>query len=232
MSEMVVLSGWGIKPDLLKPVFGNSACYCDLNKLMPLLFEENRLRNDWIGIAASRINDITPDGKITITGWSTGAIIAWAVAPLLSPDKICLLSAAPSFCRTPQFKHGMRVSVIDGMIDALQTDPQKTLLRFHKRCGIQPDSSVLSHYSSDELLCGLRFLREVNLYPVRPLTTITPPLFLHGKDDLIISPQAAALFSKEAHGIFYELPGPHAFFTQNSTETTDLLGQNGFYYNT
>ncbi|KMQ51009.1 hypothetical protein CHISP_2151 [Chitinispirillum alkaliphilum] len=223
MDNVTVLGGWGVEPQILKPIFGENAHYVDINRLMPYLFDSKKLKADWVDAAISHIGTI-PE-KSTIAGWSTGAMIAWAIGQKTNPALLYLLSATPSFCRTAFFKHGMRPVILQNMISAMNKDPQNTLIRFHERCGLPPKPQIKNKYTKEELIHGLLFLQQADLNPVKSIETKS--IFLHGKEDMIIPKESAVVFSGIANGIYREFKGPHSFFLSCIDEVKKVFS----YYN-
>ncbi|MCL2690457.1 MAG: hypothetical protein FWE57_11515, partial [Chitinispirillia bacterium] len=98
-NKTIIFGGWAVKPEILKPVFGENACYVDVNEIMPKLFDSYLLKKDWIEIVMSECQLTDDDIPYTIAGWSTGAMFAYSIARVICPQKLILLSAAPRFCR-------------------------------------------------------------------------------------------------------------------------------------
>jgi pimeloyl-ACP methyl ester carboxylesterase len=217
----VVLGGWSLSPELLRPLFGDDAVMCDTNLLMPELIAGDRLRDDWRSRALRWLRPQLPQPPFGLAGWSTGSMIAWAVAPPLKPTSLAMLSATPSFCATPSFPHGTRPRVLERMRSALPHDPQAVLASFRERCGMDPGDTAPS-YGTTTLTAGLSFLRHANLPPLEP-----PPFpvrFFHGAEDQIIPPKAGRSFAAMIEAPFSELSGGHAFFAEHGSILRDAFG--------
>ena len=100
-------------------------------------------------------------------------------------------------------------------------DPDSVVIKFCEQCGIPCSSGpekmggqVFSPHrgtlKASRLIAGLHFLEQATLLPINKLSF--PTLFLHGKDDSIISELAGRYFCTQAGGTFVEFKGPHAFF--------------------
>ncbi|MFW5785064.1 MAG: alpha/beta hydrolase [Chitinispirillaceae bacterium] len=220
MGKTVVFGGWAVEPDLLVALFGEEAQYVDVNLLMPLLFESDRLKKNWVDVVISETG-IKKGEAECISGWSTGAMIAYEASKKLNPQRAFLLSATPCFCRKGSYRFGTRQSVLDSMIGSLDTDRHAVLSSFFDRCGIPCDDKPGEKYSTDQLKSGLQFLREADLHPLEPL--LIKPIFLQGSDDEIIPKAASVYFSQKTGGVHIEFPGPHAFFLENPAEVVTCM---------
>ena len=109
-----VLGGWGLEPHVLQPLFGDAPEYLDVNRLLPGLIDAGRLKDGWREACAAAIAPQLARPRL-LAGWSTGAIVALGCAPLLRPEALVLISPTASFCRTPQFRHGMRPAALRAM---------------------------------------------------------------------------------------------------------------------
>lgn len=208
----VVLGGWSFDPEILRPVFGDRAILYDTNLLMPAVAADGTLRHDWRDEALRLLKPHFPSPPFGLAGWSTGAIVAWAVAPRLRPARLAMLSATPSFCRCADLRHGTRPAVLERMRAALLTDPRAVLNSFTERCGLE-GARGKREYSCDTLAAGLTFLRQATLLPIEPLSL--PVRFLHGTDDLIVPADAGRAFACMAGAPLAEIPGGHGFFTRD-----------------
>ncbi|MDR0306164.1 MAG: hypothetical protein LBI42_04910 [Chitinispirillales bacterium] len=213
INGIFVFGGWGINPEILKPVFGEDAQYIDINRIMPKLFDSSQLKANWAQIVISECQLLNKKPQI-IAGWSTGAMLAYAVSHILFPQKLILLSATPCFCRKNGYRFGVRQSVLDQMISTLEQDQTRVLRSFYEQCGLQYDQSTAPDYTFEQLSCGLLFLKQADLRPLAP--TNIKPLFFHGRDDQIIPETASIYFCSQTEGIHNSFSGQHAFFTERN----------------
>lgn len=215
-NRWIVFGGWSISPDILSGIFGSNALYLDSNTVMPELIGSNGLlKSDWKTILLEKWNILSTTKPLSVSGWSTGAIIATALAKHINPDHLVLLSPTLSFCRKENYRYGVRKSVIESMINSIITDKHKVLEDFRKACGI--DCHLKNDYSSKELIAGLQFLEQVDLRCENKLKFNT--IALHGKSDKIIPVQAGRFLCEQLRCRFFEINGPHAFFcSQPETE--------------
>jgi pimeloyl-ACP methyl ester carboxylesterase len=216
--RIVVLGGWGISPCILKPVFGENAVYVDTNILIANCITQNRLIDNWQYMLRNFLQThytIESLSDIALAGWSTGAIIASGIAQTISPRRLILLSATPSFCRRTGFKFGTKPSVLHAMKAGLRSDAASVMKNFYLQCGLSPTGGA-DTYSTDALCDGLTFLEQVNLLPL--IKMVCPTMLLHGIDDAVVPVDAGRLFNAQCNGTFFECKGPHAFF-MNQADT-------------
>ncbi|MDG5815254.1 alpha/beta hydrolase [Chitinispirillales bacterium ANBcel5] len=225
MNNYVVLGGWGVGPDILKPLFGDDSLFLDINKVMPDLINNETPVENWSEIAAAKIRELAGEGSIRLAGWSTGAMIAWGAGFHINPAELILLSPTPCFCRKDDFKPGVRPKLLDSMISSVQRDKDSTLGNFHKRCGLTTGAIDYTGYSTHQLLCGLQFLKHIDLRPLTPLCTT--PVLMHGRDDLIIPAEAAAMFADKIGGDLELFDGPHAFFNSKERHISQIIANKG-----
>jgi pimeloyl-ACP methyl ester carboxylesterase len=209
--RFIVLGGWGVGVDILGPCFHADSIFIDVNNIMPMFFNGDLLIPDWTEKLRQHINVIFSGDSYCLAGWSTGAIMACALALKYDIAKLVLLSATPSFCRKESFKTAQRAVVLNRMIDELDRNPAEILKRFVSQCGIVKDWTA-GNYKVPDLKSGLRFLEQADI--IQDLRPLNFPCFVfHGKDDLII-PHPAGKFLAESIGAdFISCEGGHAFFT-------------------
>jgi surfactin synthase thioesterase subunit len=227
VNRWIVFGGWAMPPQVLNPIFGHRSVCIDTNMLMPFLIRDNVLIKDWLNKLADRITEQIPERPFGIAGWSTGAILACALAYIIEPECGVFISATPSFCRRPGFPHGWKPSVLKAMREQLVSAPEQLMKDLDMQCGIDPASPVFEEkrgtllYNATTLTAGLFFLEQTTLLPVKKLPC--PALFLHGKSDTIIPPAAGKYFSNEGGGTFAEFEGPHAFFVNHHKQFLELI---------
>jgi alpha/beta superfamily hydrolase len=220
----IVFGGWGVKPQILSPVFGPDAVLIDSNEVAPKLVRKGGIAPDWrkllIDIAAPRI----PQGDFHIAGWSTGSILAAALAEFVRPSSAVFISATPSFCRRQGFAFGWKPAIVQGMRGELAADRDWVLGKFYLQCGIDEAYRVSENA---DLSWGLLFLEQASLLPIAPFPF--PSLFLHGNADTVVLPDAGKYFCREAGGSFKEFDGLHAFFANQCEEVKTAIESNNSY---
>ena len=213
--KWIVFGGWGIAPDILRPVFGNESIYIDINDIMPKLFVGNEISQDWLSIVNDMIKPFCNDPPLRIAGWSTGAIVACALAEVVKPESLVLLSATPSFCRREGFKFGIRASVLSAMRSGLAKPDNSVLKDFAVLGGIPEEFVLTNRYYVDNFQKVLMFLEQVNL-----LADIShhagKTLLLHGKNDAVIPCGAGEYLAKMLGGEIKLFEGGHAFFVDHT----------------
>jgi surfactin synthase thioesterase subunit len=219
--KIFVLGGWGIKPEILKPCFSEGAAYIDVNAVLPQVILHGTLVPEWKSKLYNLLFSGTPQGEITLAGWSTGAIVAYALADMVKPKRMVLLSATPSFCIRPGFPFGQKPASLRRMQAALRKDRLKTVRDFIGQCGLSPDTDMTSNASPEELLAGLQFLDQANLLP--PDKAACETLLFHGTDDVIVPCGAGNYFSQHCGGRFYSFPGGHVFFLEDFRKIAQLV---------
>jgi surfactin synthase thioesterase subunit len=208
--KWLVFGGWGIGPELLRPLFGTNAICIDVNPLMPLLLEDEIVRPDWPGVVERTLaNDLSRAN--CIAGWSTGAIIACALALRATPRKLVLLSATPSFCRRENFRSGWKTAVLDAMRQRLQKNKNTVVRDFLVTAGISPNVFDSVQYDVNSLAKGLRFLEQANLLPVLKILRCNS-LVINGTQDIIVPMHAGKTLADAIGARFAEVKGGHTFF--------------------
>lgn len=212
----IVIGGWAVGTDVLSPIFGSTAHYIDINRIMPELIHNGVLIDNWQTVLKKLI---TPDEYRPgiLAGWSTGAIAALALAPILKPSKLILLSATPSFCRRVDFRFGIKSVVLKNMINSMKQDIRPVINQFLMECGMKNDSLMDCKYTLNELVCGLQFLEQATLLPVTAIQCRT--LCLHGKNDKIIPSDAGKYLCEKLGGEWFEFEGQHVFFNEEINES-------------
>ena len=217
-----VLGGWGVKPTLMKPVFGEQSTFIDINPLMPSLIDNGVLSADWKDRLYKKIVPFT-NSPHYLAGWSTGAIAALALAPILKPSALVLFSATLSFCKRENFSFGARKPVLRSMIQSLGNDSSIVLKEFYERCGLSSEK-IDSQYTEQELVAGLNFLESVSIdEPEIPAGCKT--LLFGGKQDKIIVPEAGRATGKSLGCLHIEYDGQHAFFINNEKNIRIIINK-------
>ena len=219
----IVFSGWAVDPGVLAPLFPSTAIVINSCSVIPGLLAGNVLRADWKERLVEQSGLPFPLTTYGVAGWSTGAMLAYALARAVHPAVCVLLSATPSFRRTKDFPFGHKLSVMRAMREGLQHSPDKVINAFYAKCGLSREGARPSTTSlrSNELTAGLHFLEQAVLFPVEQLTC--PTLVLHGREDAIVPFQAGRFFSEKINGSFASFQGPHAFFNARYEEVRQTI---------
>lgn len=135
-----------------------------------------------------------PDSPYEVVAHSMGALTALADSPLRNNAyKLVIFGGFAKFAESEDNTHGTPLADIDAMSDAVRTDPQKLLKRFHRLVAF-PEKfrfrQIPERVDSQALLEGLELLktRDVrgDLESIR-----TPVTLFHGKRDTVVSPELA-----------------------------------------
>lgn len=222
-NTLLVIGGWAVDTSVLEPVFGKRAIYIDINRLMPSLISDGRLISDWQNKLMNLLS-LDQSQRITLAGWSTGAIAATAIASLIKSSKLVLLSSTPSFCRRDNFRYAMPPLVLQNMIKSIKVNKIQVLQQFYNQCGFTDLTIDYNRYSGEELVCGLQFLEQVNLIPMSTLPAPCFPVYcLHGTEDRIIPAAAGKYLCRMIGGNWIQLNGSHVFFAEKSCKIENII---------
>ena len=215
----LVLGGWSLPPDILRPLFGEGAEFIDINVIMEKLIDgAGSLNRNWHLILRRSIQQQTQETFSGLAGWSTGAFCAYALRQYFPLCGTLLISAAPSFCSRDDFPFGKNPSIIKIMRRQLQQNKEAVLESFWKQCGFTEDylQPVQTNYSADTLQSGLLFLEQVSLLPL--CKTDAPLHLFHGTNDAIIPVAGARIFEEAAGASAHYYPGNHVFFLEQNAQ--------------
>ena len=218
----LVFGGWAVSPDILRPVFGEESIYVDINEIMPLLSDDDRLIDDWVDIVKNNIAGYLTKEIAGIAGWSTGAIMACGLAQHIHVKRLVLLSATPSFCRRDGFRFGQRSSIVQAMIDKMEDKNNSVVNDFLIQCGLRENKIMTKVYNEKALVLGLMFLEKVNL--IGALKKAEGEVFVvHGRDDKVIPYQAGEALAGMIGADFKICSGSHAFFVEQAGEVKKIV---------
>lgn len=201
-----------MRPEILAPIFGETSDYIDSNIILDNVTTKDKLPDDWAEQITDQVFHDNQDGAF-IAGWSTGAIIAAAVAAKVKPRAIILLSSTPSFVRRESFQYGTRAMVVSSMINELAINKSRVLEQFHERCGFT-GTIPAENYSVKTLQNGLFFL--INADIPSSVKFDCRVICLHGRNDVIIPVNAGRAMCQQAGGVFHEFDGGHQFFENHN----------------
>ncbi len=222
-NTLLVIGGWAVDASVLEPVFGKKATYVDINRLMPFLISDGRLISDWQAKLKNLLS-LNESQRITLAGWSTGAIAAAAIASLINCSKLILLSSTPSFCRRDNFRYATPPLIVKNMIKSIKENKIQVLQQFYSQCGFTDLTIDYNRYSDEELVCGLQFLEQVNLIPMLTLPLPSFPVYcLHGSEDRIIPAAAGKYLCQKIGGKWIQSDGSHVFFTEKSCKIENII---------
>lgn len=209
-NNRLVIGGWSLPPMLLQECFGPEFTYIDCNLIMPSFFDGNsNLYKNWPDLLKKHLF-LSEMEHYHLAGWSTGAIMAFALASILPVVSLTLISTTLSFCRRDVYRIGARPTVLRTMREHLDKDPNEVLSKFHRSCGFTNTIFSPTPYTIEQLTCGLHFLEQVDC--TKTACYFPDALLIHGSDDTIIPHRAAEMVAEQCGGTLRTIPGCHAVF--------------------
>lgn len=168
-------------------------------------------------------------------GWSLGGLVALQAAKNHAMHGLIMLSASPRFVTAEHWPQGMAASIFTGFANDLQKNYRATLDRFisleaqgsdHMREELRLLREAVFAFGepSERVLCeGLELLENSDLIETcRDLKT--PSLWIAGKRDRLVSPQAMQTASGLCRGEFIAIQGGgHAPFLTHADQVTQSI---------
>lgn len=220
----LVFGGWSLSPMLLEGCFGPDCTFVDSNLIMLFLFDTSKkLHNTWPEIVKQHLQ-LSDSLQYNIAGWSTGAMIALALASIVQVHTMTLISPTISFCRRDGFRHGTHPSVLRTMREQLLQQPQTVLEKFYRLCGFEESFKPESTYSTQQLTLGLHFLEQVDL--TKTVHTSPNTILIHGRNDAVIPYPAAEATAGICGGTLRSIDAGHAVFYGRETEIANYITNN------
>jgi pimeloyl-[acyl-carrier protein] methyl ester esterase len=170
-------------------------------------------------------------------GWSMGGMLALNLA-LKKPEQVTsliMLCATPCFVAREHWPHGTAVSVLQQFANNLQQDVRQTIQTFLalEVMGVEDERAQLRTLKEkvferplpnpQALTTGLQLLEQVDL--TGQLKNLqTPSLWISGRRDRLVLPQAMAKAAQLCGGDYQMLRGSgHAPFIRQAGELTRLM---------
>lgn len=168
-------------------------------------------------------------------GWSLGGLVALQAAQHHALRGLIMLCASPRFVKAGHWLHGMATSVFTGFEHDLRKDYRGTLDRFisleahgsdHMREELRLLREAVFAFGepAERVLCeGLELLENTDLIDAcRDLKM--PSLWIAGKRDRLVSPQAMQAASELCHGEFIAVQGGgHAPFLTHADQVAHSI---------
>jgi pimeloyl-ACP methyl ester carboxylesterase len=217
----LVFGGWSLSPMLLERCFGPDCIFVDSNMIVPFLFDKStKLFSTWPQVLKQHLQ-LSDSHQYHLAGWSTGAMIALALASILQVHTMTLISPTLSFCRREGFRHGAHPLVLRTMREQLQQYPQTVLEKFYRSCGFNESFKPESAYSIEKLTLGLHFLEQADL--TKTVHTSSNTIIIHGRNDAVIPYPAAEATAGICAGALRCIDAGHAVFYGRETEIANLI---------
>lgn len=218
-SPVCCLGGWSLTPDLLDIIFTNNTSFVDSNAVIDSVIDTTVLSDNWVPKLIQKYF-AGFNGDSILAGWSTGAMIAAALAPYLQPKALILISPTLSFIRRDSYTFGTKSNLVTSMINELASDKNKVLEQFHKRCGFETLQNS-EKYSVPLLQKGLFFLQQADLLESPPPSC--PVICMHGNNDIIIPVKAGHFACEHLGGSMHTFDGGHQFFIHYVNEIKTII---------
>jgi pimeloyl-[acyl-carrier protein] methyl ester esterase len=236
---LVMIHGWAMHGGILHPLAEALDAHCDM--YLVDLPGHGHSRDSSIPLdpraCAEAIIAATPPA--TWLGWSLGGLVA-TVAALDFPAAVTRLvpvSSTPKFVRSDDWPHGNDPAMVRKLAADLEADYKATVDRFIalEAMGSQDPRAetrrlMAEAYERGEpdprvLMEGLRLLEETDLRPRLPGLAM-PSLWIAGRRDRIVHPEAMRWSADAAAGQFIELAhAGHAPFIGHAAELAAALTQ-------
>jgi pimeloyl-ACP methyl ester carboxylesterase len=123
----IFIGGWSLPPELLIKCFGPDFTYIDCNLILPELFDKKyNLDKNWPELLKDQLSLSSKD-QFHLAGWSTGAIVAFALSAILPVRSLTLISPTLSFCRRDSYREGTHPKMLRTMREHLHSTPDDVL---------------------------------------------------------------------------------------------------------
>lgn len=169
-------------------------------------------------------------------GWSMGGLIALNQA-LHRPEQVqalIMVCATPCFQANQNWRFGMPPKTVEAFKVGLKQDVQATINRFLalEVMGVQHETQHLKQLKDiifqqplpqkTSLINGLKLLQDVDLSPALKNLQM-PSLWLSGRRDRIVHPDAMQQAAELSRGQFHLCRGGHAPFLQHADDMSQII---------
>ncbi len=207
---LLLISGWAHGPQAMQPMADALADHYAVQILT----------------GAQVLKDYAiPSVDYIITG-SMGGLLAMELLPE-SCKKLVLISSTAKFCAAEDYPCGTHEKILRRMILQLKRNPVPVLAEFYKNVH-HPYRALRTApcCSPNELAAGLEYLQASDVRAKVP-TLGTPILLLHGTEDRIIPPAAAAWLHEHLPDSQLRIfeNGGHALPSRHFTEVMDEISR-------
>ncbi|HEX9052590.1 MAG TPA: alpha/beta fold hydrolase [Anaeromyxobacter sp.] len=177
--------------------------------------------------------------RAVLLGWSLGAEVALAAAPLLRPrlSALVLVSGTPRFTEGEGWPHGLPARSVEGLALRVRRDAPRAVARFFDGMFVEGELDGAGRARAEKvraavppadpaaLLSGLDVLARADQRAALPALDL-PVLLVHGDRDPVCPPGASrAMAAAIPRARLVELPGAgHAPFLSRPGPFRDALG--------
>lgn len=230
-----MLHGWGMHAGIFKPWAADLANDFTLN-LVDLPGHGQNQNPGLTGSSDVLVSDCEELPTGIWLGWSMGGLIALNQA-LHQPQQVkalIMVCATPCFQANPDWPFGMPAKTVTAFKAGLQQDVRATIKRFLalEVMGVKHEHQHLKQLkdlvfqqplpNKQSLMNGLELLQKMDLS--RSLKNLEmPSLWLSGRRDRIVHPDAMKQAADICGGQFHLLRGGHAPFLQHADTMADIV---------
>lgn len=236
-SPLVMIHGWAMHGGILSPLSEALHDHCDIYVVD--LPGHGFSRDSTVPLEPAACVDaiaaVTPPA--VWLGWSLGGLVATTAALQRAGQVkgLVAISSTPRFVRDADWPYGNDAAMVRKLASDLQADYKTTVDRFialEAMGSADPRGEtrrlLAEAYARGEpdprvLLEGLHLLESADLRPQLPALAV-PSVWIAGRRDRIVHPQAMSAAAQLAGGPFIELPhAGHAPFIGHADALRDVL---------
>ncbi len=237
---LVLLHGWGMYAGVWNDLAKRLGAECSvIAPDLPGYGAVPPMTHTGVEDMVDRLAEIAPP-RCVVAGWSLGGqlALAWALRHPQQIARIVLLASTPCFVAASNWPHGMATNTFAEFTTQLKADRDGTLRRFRRlqadgdlqfRTVVRRLDAVASYCpapSLETLECSLNWLETIDLRDTLH-EIVQPTLLLHGAEDRLVAPEAAAFMAEQLPDARLSLiPGSaHALFISAANEVArEMIG--------
>lgn len=201
--DKIFLSGWACSQAIIPENIAEKVHFFDTTRIISSCI--NSTESNFEETLLSNLQQLCTSDS-TIVSWSTGSLILLPLLHKLEFKEALIYAPALSFIRSEENPMGAKERFLDSMIENLNEHRELTMKKFFRNCALQDGHNYSDSYTSDELINGLKYLKQIQVKA--PLIHDKATLY-HGKSDKIIPFSAGEIASKESGLPLIALEGGH-----------------------